>query len=110
MPRSAEPSHPAYGLDCQGVRQLNNRNADVNDVKQKVEAVLCKLIGQPLVEAGRAADMLTLQFGTLRLRENSLGRAIEVGRSQFTSNAHGALLKKEKFIRAGVTTGNRQIF
>lgn len=51
----------------------------MNDVKQMVESVLCKLVGQPLVGAARAADMLILQLGKLRQRQTPPGRNVETG-------------------------------
>ncbi|MGV8864838.1 MAG: hypothetical protein ACOH2T_27240 [Pseudomonas sp.] len=51
----------------------------MNDVKQMVETILCKLVGQSLVGAARAADMLTLQLGELRQRQTPLGRTVETG-------------------------------
>ena len=48
-------------------------------MKQQIEETLRCLVGQPFWGAGRAADLLTFQFGPRQWRTNRRGQAHEVG-------------------------------
>jgi len=74
-------------------------------IRQQVESVMAPLIGMPLWDAGRAADLLWLAFGQHRTIQDFRGERREVGEFALHVQCAWRFVQDEK-----VVVGNRDLY
>jgi hypothetical protein len=66
-------------------------------IQQQVESVIAPLVGMPLWDAGRAADLLWLAFGQRQTIQDFRGNPREVGDMPCTCNVRGDLCRAKRW-------------
>lgn len=74
-------------------------------LQQQVESVMCPLVGMPLWDAGRAADLLWLAFGQRRTTQDFRGKPKEVGEYALHVECAWRFVQGER-----VLAGNRDLY
>jgi hypothetical protein len=74
-------------------------------IQQQVESVIAPLVGMPLWDAGRAADLLWLAFGQRQTIQDFRGESREVGEYALHVQCAWRFVKDEK-----VLVGNRDLY
>jgi hypothetical protein len=74
-------------------------------IQQQVESVMAPLVGMPLWDAGRAADLLWLAFGPRRTIQDFRGESREVGEYALHVQCAWRFVQGEK-----VVVGNRDLY
>jgi hypothetical protein len=74
-------------------------------IQQQVESVMAPLVGMPLWDAGRAADLLWLAFGQRRTIQDFRGESREVGEYALHVQCAWRFVQDEKIL-----AGNRDLY
>lgn len=78
---------------------------DPLSVQQQVENVMASLVGKPLWDAGRAADLMWLAFGQRQIIKDFRGKPREVGEYALHVQCAWRFVQDEK-----VVVGNRDLY